>query len=97
MFLRKGKSDQELFLEELRGIQDFVIEVSLCKQDEYKNTEEMLKGVTYETIYRVCEMIDGYGHNSTKYKLVNTQNGNVLNEKLELHDQCADYLRCADA
>ena len=39
-------------------------------------------------------MIDGYGHNSTKYKLVNAQNGNTLNENLELHGQCVDYLRC---
>lgn len=96
MFMRKGKTEQELFFEELRRIQDFVIGVSLCKQDEYKNTEEMLEDVTYEAIFRMCEMIDGYGHNSAKYKLVNAQNGNTVNENLELHDQCVYYLRCTD-
>lgn len=96
MSLRKGKSEQELFFEELRGIQDFVVGLSLCKQDKYKNTEEMLEDITYEAIYRVFEMIDGYGNNSTKYKLVNTQNGNTLNEDFELHDRCADYLRYTD-
>ena len=88
-----GKTEQELFFEELRRLQDFVIGVGLCKQDKYKSTEEMLEDVTYETICRMCTMIDGYGNNSTKYKLVNAQNGNILNENLELHDQCVDYLR----
>ena len=96
MPFRRGKSEQELFFEELHRIQDLLIEAGLCKQDEYKNMEEMLEDVTYEAIYRICEMIDGYGHNSIKYKLVNTRNGNVLNENLELHDQCIDYLRCSD-
>ena len=91
-----GESEQELFFEELRRIQDLVIGVSLCKQDKYKNTEEMLEDVTFEVICRMCAMIDGYGHNSTKYKLVNAQNGNTLNENLELHDQCVDYLRGTD-
>ena len=91
-----GKTEQELFFEELRRMQDFVIGVSLCKQDKYKNTEEMLEDVTYEAICRMCAIIDGYGNNSTKYKLVNTQNGSTLNDNLELHDQCVDYLRCTD-
>lgn len=63
-----GKTEQELFFEELRRMQDFVIGVSLCKQDKYKNTEEMLEDVTYEAICRMCAIIDGYGNNSTKYK-----------------------------
>lgn len=89
-------AEQELFFKELRRIQDYVIGVSLCKQDKYKNTEELLEDATYEAICGMCEMIDGYGHDSRKYKLVNTSNGNTLNDNLELHDQCEDYLRCTD-
>ena len=89
-------TEQELFFKELRRIQDFVIGISLCKQDKYKNTKELLEDATYEALCGMCEMIDGYGHNSAKYKLVNAQKGNMVNENLELHDHCVDYLRCTD-
>ena len=54
-------TEQELFFKELGRIQDMVIGVSLCKQDKYKNTKELLEDATYEAICGIYEIIDGYG------------------------------------
>ncbi|MGO5077006.1 hypothetical protein ACTQ3M_04670 [Oscillospiraceae bacterium LCP25S3_E10] len=56
----------------------------------------MLKDVTYETIYRLMELLDGYRNESIKLNLVNIKTGNILNEHIEMHDLCADFLDSAD-
>ena len=88
--------EQILFYEELRKIQDFAIGTSLCRQNKYENIEDMLEDITYDVIYKICEMIDGYRHNLIKYKIVNIKNDKVVNDKIELHDWCEGYLRCTD-
>lgn len=88
--------EQILFYEELRKIQDFAIGTSLCRQNKYENIEDMLEDITYDVIYMICEMIDGYRHNLIKYKIVNIKNDKVVNDKIELHDWCEGYLRCTD-
>ena len=56
----------------------------------------MLKDVTYETIYRLMELLDGYRNESIKQNLVNIKTGNILNEHIEMHDLRADFLDSAD-
>ena len=59
--------EQKKFYNELSKIQDFVIGASLCKQNKYEKTEDMLEDITYDIIYMICEMIDGYRNESIKY------------------------------
>lgn len=88
--------EQINFYGELRKIQDFAIGSSLCRKDKYKRTEDMLEDITYDVIYMICEMIDGYRNNSIKYNITNEKSGNVINDKIALHDWCEEYLRYAD-
>lgn len=88
--------EQKNFYIELRKIQDFAIGTSLCKQSNYKKTEDMLEDITYDVIYMICEMIDGYRNDLIKYNIVNVKNDNVINDKIALHDWCEEYLRCTD-
>lgn len=85
-----------LFYNELRKIQDFAIGTSLCKLDSYEKTEDLLEDITYDVIYKICELIDGYRNNLIKYRLVNSKNNYAVNDSFELHDWCEAYLRCTD-
>ena len=38
------------------------------------------------------ELIDGYACELPKMKLVSTETGEVINEGIELHDKCVEYL-----
>ena len=86
--------EQTLFYSEMRKIQDFAIGKTLCKKDKYEDMEEMLEDITYDVIYMMCEMIDGYRNNLIKYSMINIKNGNVVNDEIALHDWCEGYLRC---
>lgn len=96
----KGKrsmdSEIELFYKELRRIQDLAIGTVLCKESKYEKTQDMLEDITYEVIYMMCELIDGYRNNLVKYNLVNVQDNNIVNKKFELHNWCEEYLRCTN-
>ena len=84
--------EQTIFLEELARIQDECIQITLCKESQYGNTEELLVDVTSEVIYRVMELIDGYGGKLSRCNIVSTSTGEVLNKGIELHDKCADFI-----
>lgn len=87
-------SDEQLkFYKELARIQDFVVNVTLSKEDEYDGTESMLKDISYETIYRCLELIDGYRNNNMKYEIINLKSNEVLNKNIDLHNYCEEYLQ----
>lgn len=88
--------EQKAFFNELSAIQHIAVNVALSKKDSYKKTEDMLKDVTDETIYRLMELLDGYRNEAIKCSLVNTKTGNILNENIEMHDLCVDFLDSAD-
>ncbi len=81
-----------VFFKELAYIQDYCINVTLSKENKYCNTKELLEDVTSEVIYRIMEMIDGYGIELSKCNIVSVSTGEVINEGIELHDKCADFL-----
>ena len=41
-------------------------------------------------------MIDGYRNDLLQYDVVNVKSGNVINDKIALHDWCEEYLKCTD-
>ena len=88
-FMRKDQMD---FFKELTYIQEYCINVTLSKEEKYCNTEELLKDVTCEVIYRVMELLDGYGGKLQRCKIVNTITAEVINEGVELHDKCVEFL-----
>lgn len=83
---------QILFFEELSYIQEYCVNVALCNSKKNVNDEERLKDVTGDVIYRIMELIDGYACELPKFKLVNTETGETLNDGIELHDKCVEYL-----
>ena len=83
---------QILFLEELACIQEYCVNVALCNSKKSVSEEERLRDVTGDVICRVMELIDGYACDLPKFKLINTETGEALNEGIELHDKCVEYL-----
>ena len=81
---------QMLFFEELSYIQEYCVNVGLCNSE--KNNEDLLKDVTSDVIYRIMELIDGYACELPKFMLINTKTGEKLNDGIELHDKCVEYL-----
>lgn len=84
--------EQTLFFNELRNIQDFVIDISLSDFEKYEKREDMLKDITYEVIYRIMELLDGYGNDLVKCDIINIKTGNIINKDIEMHDMCATFI-----
>ena len=84
--------EQIKFFEELTSIQEYCVNVTLSKVKEYRNVDELLNGITNETIYRIMELLDGYGGELQKCNIVNTITGEIINEGIELHDKCVQFL-----
>lgn len=82
---------QIIFFQELSYIQEYCVNVTLSKERKYANTEELLKDVTCEVIYRIMELLDGYG-NLERCNIINTVTGESINSGIELHDKCMEFL-----
>lgn len=82
---------QKNFFEKLKQIQDEVVNVSLCKVND--DLESTLFDVTYETMYRILELLDGYNINEYRFTVVEEETGAPINENIQLHDVCADFLK----
>ena len=82
------------FLEALRDIQ---IRSVLIAQNECKESfslETILFNVTYDTICGIMEVIDGYYSEELRLDLIEKESKESVKGNLELHDICADYIRC---
>ena len=89
--------EQEIFWREIKKIQTSVVDVSLTKYKQYGNNIEMLlNDVTYETIYKIMELFDGFRNESLRYEIVNKENGISVNKNIGLHDCCEEHLNCSD-
>ena len=86
-------SEQELFWKEIKQIQDFVVNVSLSKVSKYNDVSMLLNDVTYETIYKLMELIDGLRNNNIRGEIISLPSGNSINSNIELHDYCEEYLK----
>lgn len=86
----------EQFWNQIAAIQSSVIGEMVCQSSKYSNLEELLTDMSYVTIYRIMELIDGCGEVGTKYQLENTVNHTVINTKGNLHDMCEERLKHTD-
>ncbi len=80
------------FFQALAYIQEYCINVALSKEGGYCSTKELLEDVTCDAIYRIMELIDGYGEEIERCDIVNTVTGEVINSDIELHDKCVEFL-----
>ena len=85
-------SGQKVFLNELKIIQDVVVNVMLSNENKYSETEDLLIDTTYETIYKILELIDGYGTNKRKYEVKDSTNDEIINKKTGIHNMCEESL-----
>ncbi len=89
-------SRQKDFFNELKIIQDLVVNVMLSNESKYNDTEDLLIDTTYETIYKILELMDGYGVNKRKYEVKDVINGEMINKKISLHNMCEENLLHTD-
>ena len=85
-------SGQRDFLNELRIIQNVVVNIMLSNENKYNDTEELLMDTTYETIYKVLELIDGYGFGNRKYEIKDIIKGETINSETCIHNMCEEIL-----
>lgn len=85
-------NELKMFFRELQLIQDEVVAITLCHEKDYECTKDMLDDVTFETIGRFLELIDGYRHDSIKYEIINKITGNSVNHNTDIHDYGVDYI-----
>lgn len=87
------KEIQNKFFGALEEIQDFRVNVTLCKEKDYKDIKEMLYDITYDTIVDIMLLIDGYKKDDLVLDIVDRKSAESIREGIELHDICSDYLK----
>ncbi|MCM1328421.1 MAG: hypothetical protein NC253_03190 [Ruminococcus sp.] len=85
-----------LFWKEIKMIQEYVVNVSLSKESKYDNVRDLLNDVTYETICKIMELLDGYRNNNLKGVIIDNLSNKVINCNIELHDFCEKFLNVSD-
>lgn len=77
-------------------MQNVRVNITLCKEKDYKSTEKMLYDITYDTIVDIMTLIDGYKKDNLVLDIVDRKSLESIREGIELHDTCADYLKYPD-
>lgn len=80
------------FFEHLRSSQESIVSVALSKYKPGDSLEELLFDVTYDAVFDVMKLIDGYTTSNIRLDLIDRRTGVSIKEDIELHDECADYL-----
>ena len=90
--MRKLSSTQELFFNILHEIQEEVVQTALS-EFSCENAEKLLYDVTYDTIYSIMELFDGYTNDNLQLDIIEKNSKKSLKENLQLHDVCIDYIK----
>ena len=91
--MKEIENKQQILLQHLKHIQELAVTNVMSEHKANDNIEELLYAVSFESIYRVLEWIDGYSICSLKIDLIDKETGQSMKNGIELHDKCADYLR----
>lgn len=83
-------NEQLIFFTKLQQIQEEVVTSQNITSD--KLTEKEVYNLTYDTIYKILELIDGYTSDKIDLDLIDNLSGNSIKREIQLHDKCADYL-----
>lgn len=87
---------QEVFLTNVRKIQDEVVNVMLTNRNRYDDLDELISDATYEMTCRIMELFDGYYNEELKYRITEMNSNETVNEFSNLHDLCEGYLKCSN-
>lgn len=90
--MRKLNPSQELFFNTLQEIQEEVVQTALSKSS-CENAERLLYDVTYDTIYSIMELIDGYTKDTLQLDIIEKESKKSLKENIQLHDVCVDFIK----
>ncbi|AZK46684.1 hypothetical protein [Paenibacillus lentus] len=90
--MRKLSSSQELFFSTLHEIQEEIVQTALSKCS-CENAERLLYDVTYDTIYSIMELIDGYTKDDLQLDIIEKESKKSLKENIQLHDVCVDFIK----
>lgn len=85
---------QKDFFNSLQEIQQLVVNLTICNYKKGDNIEELLEDITYDTIYMIMELIDGYSNHNLQLDIIDRYTRESIRTGIELHDICADYLKC---
>ncbi|MBP5432685.1 hypothetical protein [Ruminococcus sp.] len=86
-------SFQTEFMNAIKNIREKCVTVALCEKHTSKADE--LNSVTYELIFSIMELIDGYSEFGIgRLDIINTDTGESLKKDpfIELHDAVAGYI-----
>ena len=84
------------FMQAMTEIQEWCVIDALYGKHGYTSKEEEMYAVTSEVIYRVMELIDGYGRSDMgRLDVICEKTGERLKENpfIELHDVVYDFIK----
>ena len=84
------------FMKAISDVQEWCVSHALYGKHNYASCEEEMYAVTSEVIYRIMELIDGYGYlDIGKMDIICEKTGERLKQNpfIELHDVVCDYLK----
>jgi hypothetical protein len=85
---------QKNFFNALKKLQEEIVYTNLTSYKKDMADELFLFNVTYDVIYRLMELIDGYyGDSNLKLDLIDKKSNKSLRTGIELHDACFNYLK----
>lgn len=87
------ESVQKKFFQTLKEIQEEVVSTTTYNYKSGDDIEDMLYDITYETIYNIMVLIDGYTKESLQLDLIERKGKGSLRTGIELHDTCAEYIK----
>ena len=85
--------NQIKFFEYLADIQELFVIIELESYKKGNSIKGHLYSITYDIIYSICEMFDGYGNSKLKLDLIDKDANEALRKGIELHDTCYDFLK----
>ena len=83
---------QEMFFQHLKNVQEQIVINAMSEHKSNGSLENLLYDVSYDAIYRIMELIDGYADCDIKVDLIDKQTDESMRNNIELHDKCAEYL-----
>lgn len=84
------------FMKAIADVQEWCVIDALYGKHNYSSHEEEMYALTSEVIYRIMELIDGYGYlDIGKLDIICEKTGERLkkNPFIELHDVVCDYIK----
>lgn len=83
------------FLKAIKNIQVNCVDIAMLNNTVFNSKEEELYSITYDVIYRIMELLDGYDDIVGRIDILKSSTGETLkkNPSIELHDKIVEYIK----